>query len=218
MSDRSASTDKRIANGDRSRERILDAATKLMSERGYDRTTTAEIAKASGLPVSSLYWHFSSKAGLLTAVMERGNARFREATPIATLTGEGTREDKLFALFELAENAIAVAPDFVRLQMILMLYSPAEEVRAVVAEIRAQQRAGLCDGLIAVFADLGTERASAVAEAVVDFASAGFEGIFLADQSGSPRAREVIRQLARATLLLAEDHIGAGQGTAESTS
>jgi AcrR family transcriptional regulator len=64
-----------------SREVILDAAEELMARIGYDKTSISMICRASGLPVGSLYHHFGSKAGLLTAVMTRGADRFYAAMP-----------------------------------------------------------------------------------------------------------------------------------------
>ncbi len=71
-----AARTKRQLQGDQSREEILDAATRLMAARGYAGTSVSDIARESGLPASSIYWHFASKTGVLTAVMERGAARF----------------------------------------------------------------------------------------------------------------------------------------------
>jgi hypothetical protein len=58
--------------GRRSREEILDAATRVMAERGYTATSLSTLSKATGLPKSAVYHHFHSKGGLLSAVMARG--------------------------------------------------------------------------------------------------------------------------------------------------
>lgn len=52
-------------------------ASRLMATRGYDGTSISALAKSSGLPASSIYWHFGSKEGVLKAVMERGAAASR---------------------------------------------------------------------------------------------------------------------------------------------
>ena len=64
-----------------SRERILDGAEKLLAERGYAAASIALIAKTSGLPASSIYWHFDSKENLLAAVVERGARRWLDSQP-----------------------------------------------------------------------------------------------------------------------------------------
>ncbi len=53
------------------REQLLDRAAELFSDRGYARTTTAELAKAAGVTEPIIYRHFSSKRGLFIALIER---------------------------------------------------------------------------------------------------------------------------------------------------
>lgn len=76
-----AATTKRQQQGESSRELILDATERLMATRGYAATSISDIRKACGLPVSSIYWHFGSKEGVLAAVMERGAVRFFASIP-----------------------------------------------------------------------------------------------------------------------------------------
>lgn len=53
------------------KEQLLDRAAELFAERGYARTTTAELAKAAGVTEPIIYRHFSSKRGLFIALIER---------------------------------------------------------------------------------------------------------------------------------------------------
>jgi AcrR family transcriptional regulator len=46
------------------RERIIDAARTLFSERGYQATTTKELAEAAGVAEITLFRHFPTKAQL----------------------------------------------------------------------------------------------------------------------------------------------------------
>ena len=57
------------ANGEQSRERILDAATEVATERGYDGTTISLVSKKSGLPPTSIYWHFADMAAYKAALV-----------------------------------------------------------------------------------------------------------------------------------------------------
>ncbi len=59
------------ADGELSRERILDAATEIAAERGYEGTSIGLVSKKCGLPASSIYWHFKDKDDLIAAVIER---------------------------------------------------------------------------------------------------------------------------------------------------
>src|SRR5487761_76491 len=51
------------------RERILEAAERLFAERGFDRTSTARIAAAAGVPHGLIFYHFKTKMDLLLAVV-----------------------------------------------------------------------------------------------------------------------------------------------------
>lgn len=62
-----------MTNGDisqepASRDRLLAAAKRLMAEGGYERTSTAAIAREAGSSESQLVRYFESKAGLLDAI------------------------------------------------------------------------------------------------------------------------------------------------------
>ena len=54
---------------DTTRQRLLDAATEVFLEKGYEGTRVAEIARRAGLTTGAIYGNFESKAELLTASM-----------------------------------------------------------------------------------------------------------------------------------------------------
>ncbi|TDC70945.1 TetR/AcrR family transcriptional regulator [Actinomadura sp. GC306] len=65
---------RKIPRQERSRqtvERILEAATRVLSERGYDGASTNRIAKAAGLSNGSLYQYFPNKDAIVIAVLDR---------------------------------------------------------------------------------------------------------------------------------------------------
>jgi TetR/AcrR family transcriptional regulator, acrAB operon repressor len=53
------------------RNRILDTAEMVFSDRGVSRTSLQEIAAAAGVTRGAIYWHFKDKAELFNAMMER---------------------------------------------------------------------------------------------------------------------------------------------------
>src|SRR5438067_3760612 len=61
------------------REEILDEATRLFAERGYEGTSMADLAEKVGLRKASLFHHFASKEVLYAAVLERLVSRVAEA-------------------------------------------------------------------------------------------------------------------------------------------
>ena len=57
---------------DSTRQRLLDAATEVFLENGYEGTRVAEIARRAGLTTGAIYGNFESKAELLTAALAAG--------------------------------------------------------------------------------------------------------------------------------------------------
>lgn len=53
------------------RDRLLDAAELVFSEKGVSRTSLHDIAEAAGVSRGAIYWHFKNKADLFNAMMER---------------------------------------------------------------------------------------------------------------------------------------------------
>jgi len=53
------------------REKIIEAAAKCFSERGYTKTTMDKIAEEAGVSKGTLYWYFKSKEELFVELKER---------------------------------------------------------------------------------------------------------------------------------------------------
>src|SRR5262245_3182386 len=61
----------RQARSQQTLDRILDAAEALVSEKGFDDTPVAEIARRAGSSVGAFYSRFADKDALLGALNER---------------------------------------------------------------------------------------------------------------------------------------------------
>ncbi len=61
------------APGDPARRRLIEAGMKIFAERGFDGTTTRDIASEVGLSPASLYVHFRSKEQLLYVISLGGH-------------------------------------------------------------------------------------------------------------------------------------------------
>ncbi|MFI0454123.1 TetR/AcrR family transcriptional regulator [Actinomadura sp. 6N118] len=59
--------------------RVLDVATRLFAELGYDGTPTRMIAEAAGLNIATVAYHVGGKRDLYLAVMERAHRTERAA-------------------------------------------------------------------------------------------------------------------------------------------
>ena len=64
-------TKRRVQKSTPENERaILDAALSLAVTAGYEGTTMSEVARRSGLPIGSVYWHFENKEQLFAELIE----------------------------------------------------------------------------------------------------------------------------------------------------
>jgi AcrR family transcriptional regulator len=92
-------------------ERIIDAATRVLSERGYDGASTNRIAAEAGISSGSLYQYFPNKDAIVVAVLDRFaddladriGAQIEATMPEPWQTGGRALLDVQIALFE--ENA-----------------------------------------------------------------------------------------------------------------
>ncbi|MFI6767429.1 TetR/AcrR family transcriptional regulator [Streptomyces sp. NPDC050355] len=74
-----AGAHRRDAQG--TRLRLLDAASKLFAERGYERATVRDIAARAGANQALLFRYFGSKKALFGEVMARGGQEQLRTTP-----------------------------------------------------------------------------------------------------------------------------------------
>jgi len=76
----------------RRRRQIADAAVQLFIENGFHKTTTRQIARASGFSIGSLYEYFTSKEDILYMVCESIHAEVERGVTEAMSGTRGGRE------------------------------------------------------------------------------------------------------------------------------
>ena len=57
-------------------QRILDAASRLITRYGYDKTTVSDIAQEAGVSKGAIYLHYDSKESLFEALLYREMAQY----------------------------------------------------------------------------------------------------------------------------------------------
>ncbi|GAB1338679.1 TetR/AcrR family transcriptional regulator [Streptomyces sp. E-15] len=67
------------ADAARNRRKILDAAARLIAERGPEAVTMNAVAHAAGMGVGTVYRRFGDVGRLLFALLDDGEQRFQEA-------------------------------------------------------------------------------------------------------------------------------------------
>ncbi len=105
---------RRIRKGERSRMRILDAAARLLSCRGYAATTLTDIAAAAEMQAGSLYYHFDSKDEIVTEVLRVGIDHACEAIDAAleALGPDANGSQRLAEAFVAYVNCIVAESNF----------------------------------------------------------------------------------------------------------
>jgi AcrR family transcriptional regulator len=89
------------------RERILQAAARLVSARGFHAVSMADIGAAAGIVGSGVYRHFDSKSAVLLALLEDGMARLLDGAAAAV----GSGRDDAEVLEELIRDQVRFAVD-----------------------------------------------------------------------------------------------------------
>ena len=103
----------------RSRERLVEAATRLFAERGYRDTSVQAIAEAAGISRGSIFWHFGSKDGLLSAVAEEAFRRWETETLVGDV-GDARGVEAMRRALDSHKRFLRDEEDVLRLFFVLM--------------------------------------------------------------------------------------------------
>jgi AcrR family transcriptional regulator len=82
---------------EQTRARLLRAAVNVFDRKGYAAASVREIVEIAGVTKPALYYHFGSKEGLLTTVLEEAAREFTRAMERG-VGRPGTARDRLFAI------------------------------------------------------------------------------------------------------------------------
>lgn len=172
-------TRRKRADGEQSRERILDAANEIASERGYEGTSIALVSKKCGLPASSIYWHFKDKDDLLAAVIDRS---FETWLHVWELPSDGGPRERVIGLAKQLAKGLLDHPDFLRLGLMLALERRPVEPRARAQFLQARTQAST--SLTEALGQLAPGLTDAQVRLLVNYSIAGADGLFIAKELG----------------------------------
>ena len=120
------------------RRQVIEGAARLFRAKGFDGTSTRDIAAAAGMRSGSPFYHFESKNALLYVVMEEGMAQASQsqAIALAALTPQAAPRERLRTLVRHHfEVLLGPSSDFIP----VMLYewrSLTPEQRTGIAQIK----------------------------------------------------------------------------------
>lgn len=131
---------RRMQNEER-RALLLERATELFGEHGYDALSMSQIAREANISKALLYHYFPSKSRLFEAALAAGAAELRaRAEPDPSLPPAEQLSATLAAFLEWVEERPGAYAK-------MLESAGASEVRATMAQVRAETAAQILSGL-----------------------------------------------------------------------
>lgn len=96
------------------KEEIINVATRLFAERGYEGASMNDVAEVVGMRKASLFYHFATKDALYEAVIDKLIASLHEPLE-AIYASSGTFPERLDALTSTLVDALSSRPYAARL-------------------------------------------------------------------------------------------------------
>jgi AcrR family transcriptional regulator len=175
---------RRAEQSEESRQRILDATEKIAVERGYAGTSISAVIERSGLPASSIYWHFSNKDELFAAVIGRSYLAWQDATglgPGKSVTWSADCHEAIRAIVSAVGRGITQSPEFLRLGLMVCLEERPVEPRAreIFLGVRAEYLEELVDAFSYATSDLPWPVRRTLPRKLAYFLLAAADGLFV---------------------------------------
>src|SRR5260221_10547151 len=99
------------------RSQILDAATRVFSEKGYHPATIRDVARAAGIADGTIYNYFANKAALLLGILDRLNETPEREAHFAQAAAVGVDD---WARLYIQQRFAAIGPDERRLLQVVL--------------------------------------------------------------------------------------------------
>jgi len=146
---------KRVAQGIRSRDKLLRVAARRFSERGFSATSIDDVCHDTGVVKSALYWHFENKEGLLTAVLEQAAEAFEETAAawihdiVSDVTTSNDPRERLRRAVLGMRNIIETKSAMIRLMHGILLDGTGfnKKTRAIIMRVYDRVRDALIEGI-----------------------------------------------------------------------
>jgi AcrR family transcriptional regulator len=184
------------------REKIVDAAYRVLAEQGYEAATVKEIARAAGVAPGLLHYYFASKDDLLVEVLSEASSRYgMDMRQAASLSRPAPRGQQMETALAEPLARLTRQPEWYRLRYELFalgLRNPA--ILPGVDALLAKGREGIGNVIQAIGGDaISDEETRALAAILL----ASFDGLALQKLANPDFELEAAyRLLARITRLL----------------
>jgi AcrR family transcriptional regulator len=135
----------RAAETAQRKRRLLDAATELAAEGGYDAVQMRDVAARAEVALGTLYRHYASKDQLLLAALAQQAATLRERLDQRPARGD-TAAERVADVLRRASRALERQPRVIQATLTAMS-SPDEAGAAVKAEVNETLRSIIADAI-----------------------------------------------------------------------
>jgi AcrR family transcriptional regulator len=151
--------DRRLERGRATRQQLIEVATELFADRGYEGTSIEAVLERVSMSRGSLYHHFPGKEALFEAVVESVHAKVGEATLAAVAAVGGSDAHSVLKAGELAWIRLAGDPVVRR---ILLIDAPTVLGWRRWREIEEQYGLGMLKAVLQQASDAGQVPAAVV--------------------------------------------------------
>jgi AcrR family transcriptional regulator len=127
------------------KRRLLDAATALAAEGGYDAVQMRDVAARAGVALGTLYRHYSSKDQLLLAALAQQARTLRDRLDQRPPRGDSPAA-RVADVLRRASRALERQPNVIR-AMLAAMSSTDEETAAAKAEVNETLRSIIADAV-----------------------------------------------------------------------
>ena len=91
------------------RERLVSAAKDLIHRQGFNRTTLADIARESDVPLGNVYYYFKTKEDICNAVIEERRENIRESLQECRCKENDPKKNLIMAVKMIMKQSDSVA-------------------------------------------------------------------------------------------------------------
>jgi AcrR family transcriptional regulator len=173
------------------REDLLAGAKRCLYEKGYAKTTTRDIASASGVSLAAIGYHFGSKEALLNLALEQAIEEWGQelAQLLAADSDPGAGPAERFEVaWSRVSDSFETTGRLWAVQFELLAHlERTPELRKTFTESSRQARLGLAD-LFREITPGGDEAIGAFYQVML----AGLAAVWLADPGSAPTGRDLL--------------------------
>lgn len=184
--------------GEKTRQRILDAARTVAAERGFKGTTLAMIQREAGVHPGSLYWFFEDKDALFAALVE-SSAAHSIGSAAAGAVGDAVNPVRS-VLSSIVDNPARYGLWRFNVQLMLDPDMATSKTAAVIRQLRVNSQRAMTASWVDLLPEEVVAAQPDLAQQLAEYALACAEGCILARVAHRPVDEDALTTTVTRTL------------------